>query len=91
LAHTKKKFRWLLPATLGKDGMSTIDDDNQIFFVVVNDEGQHSIWPDFKPVPAGWRENGFKGVKKDCLEHIATVWTDMRPLSLQRTDPGAQS
>jgi MbtH protein len=63
--------------------MSTIDDD-QVFLVVVNAEGQHSIWPDFKPVPDGWREIGFKGLKKICLEHIAAVWTDMRPLSFQQ-------
>ncbi|WP_332775495.1 MbtH family protein [Polaromonas sp.] len=64
--------------------VSTIDDENRVFSVVVNDEGQHSIWPDFKPVPAGWQETDFKGLKKDCLEHIAKVWTDTRPLSLQR-------
>lgn len=49
--------------------------------VVVNGEGQHSIWPDFKPVPQGWDQTDFRGLKKDCLEHIAQVWTDMRPLS----------
>lgn len=71
--------------------MSMIDDDDQIFLVVANAEGQHSIWPDFKSVPDGWREIGFKGLKKDCLEHIAAVWTDMRPLSLQRRmDPGGK-
>jgi MbtH protein len=64
--------------------MSTIDDENQQFAVVVNGEGQYSIWPTFKAVPEGWEETGFVGVKKYCLEHIATVWTDMRPLSLQR-------
>ncbi len=31
--------------------MSGIDDENQQFFVVVNDEGRHSIWPDFKASP----------------------------------------
>jgi MbtH protein len=64
--------------------MSTLDDEEQQFSVVVNDEGQYSIWPDFKPVPDGWRETGFTGLKKDCLAHIAQAWTDMRPLSLQR-------
>ncbi len=72
--------------------MSTIDDENQVFFVVVNAEGQHSVWPDFKPVPEGWRQTGFQGLKKDCLEHIAKAWTDMRPLSLQqRMNPGGNA
>ena len=48
--------------------MSNIDDEEQTFLVVVNDEGQHSIWPDFKAVPAGWHELGFSGLKQDCLE-----------------------
>jgi MbtH protein len=61
--------------------MSTLDDDSQVFSVVINGEGQYSIWPDFKSLPAGWRDAGFKGLKKECLEHIATVWTDMKPLS----------
>ena len=64
--------------------MSTIDNEEQTFSVVVNEEGQYSIWPDFKPIPPGWHEAGFKGVKKLCLEHIAKVWADMRPLSLQK-------
>lgn len=64
--------------------MNALDDEDQLFSVVINDEGQHSIWPDFKPVPDGWRKTGVGGLKKDCLAHIALVWTDMRPLSLQR-------
>ena len=55
--------------------------------VVVNHEEQYSIWPDWKEIPAGWREAGMTGTKDACLEHIKTVWTDMRPLSLrQRMD-----
>jgi MbtH protein len=35
-------------------------------------------------VPAGWREVGVSGPKAECLAHIETVWTDMRPASLRR-------
>jgi len=36
--------------------MSTnpFDDDDGRFFVLVNDEEQHSLWPAFADVPAGW-------------------------------------
>jgi MbtH protein len=51
--------------------------------VVVNDEEQYSIWPASRPVPAGWRPGGVTGSKAECLDHIATVWTDMRPASLR--------
>lgn len=54
-----------------------------IFRVVVNDEEQYSIWPDGKELPPGWREEGFTGPKVQCLAHIDSVWTDMRPRSLR--------
>jgi MbtH protein len=54
------------------------------FVVVMNDEEQYSIWPAGKPIPAGWRENGPTADKQVCLDHIAKVWTDMRPLSLRK-------
>jgi MbtH protein len=54
------------------------------YIVVINHEEQYSIWPDFKDLPAGWRDAGFRGHKSACLEHINTVWTDMRPLSLRK-------
>ena len=30
------------------------DDENGRFFVLVNDENQHSLWPTFSDIPAGW-------------------------------------
>jgi MbtH protein len=58
--------------------------DTTEFAVVINDEGQYSIWPSYKTIPAGWRAEGKRGNKADCLAHIDAVWTDMRPLSLRR-------
>jgi MbtH protein len=60
------------------------DDDDTLFNVVVNHEEQYSIWPDYKPIPLGWRAAGKHGKKKECLDFIEQVWTDMRPLSLRR-------
>ena len=51
--------------------------------VVVNDEEQYSVWPAERPLPAGWRSTGFTGDRADCLAHIDTVWTDMRPRSVR--------
>ena len=53
------------------------------YFVVVNDEEQYSIWPEHREPPAGWTRVGQARAKEDCLEHIETVWTDMRPRSLR--------
>ncbi|MFB7631993.1 MbtH family protein [Streptomyces sp. NPDC056149] len=55
-----------------------------IYRVVRNDEEQHSIWWADRPLPAGWYAEGTEGSREECLRHIDTVWTDMRPLSLRR-------
>jgi MbtH protein len=59
-------------------------DDNTDFTVVVNHEEQYSIWPSYKPIPAGWRSEGKTGKKAECLAYIDEVWVDMRPLSLRK-------
>jgi len=64
--------------------MNDEHEDLTIYKVVVNHEEQYSIWPDYREPPLGWREVGKVGSKTECLDHIKTVWTDMRPLSLRR-------
>jgi len=59
-------------------------EDNRIYKVVLNHEEQYSIWPAERENPAGWREDGTRGTKQECLSHIEEVWTDMRPLSLRK-------
>lgn len=59
------------------------DDDVRAYAVVTNDEEQYSIWLVDRPLPAGWKEVGFRGMKTACLAHVETVWTDMRPKSLR--------
>jgi MbtH protein len=61
--------------------------DKTIFKVVVNHEGQYSIWPAFRENAPGWKDAGKTGTKEECLAHIETVWTDMRPLSLRDKTP----
>jgi MbtH protein len=61
-----------------------VDEDDTMYRVVVNDEAQYSIWAADRDVPPGWREVGKVGTKTACLAHIEEVWTDMRPLSLQK-------
>jgi MbtH protein len=59
-------------------------EDLTVYSVVVNDEEQYSIWPADQECPKGWTAVGTQGVKKECLDYIAGVWTDMRPLSLRK-------
>lgn len=54
------------------------------YTVVVNHEEQYSIWPADRELPLGWREEGKRGTREECLAHIEVVWTDMRPLSVRQ-------
>ncbi|MFG2004644.1 MbtH family protein [Spirillospora sp. NPDC048911] len=65
--------------------MSTnpFDDEDGRFLVVVNDEDQHSLWPVFTEVPAGWRMVFGEASRAECLEYVERNWTDMRPRSLR--------
>ena len=63
--------------------MNNEDTENTKYKVVVNDEGQYSIWASDRPNPDGWRDAPRSGSKSECLAYIKEVWTDMRPLSLR--------
>ncbi|MFB7171722.1 MbtH family protein [Streptomyces sp. NPDC056254] len=67
--------------------MSTnpFDDDEGRFLVLVNDEGQHSLWPSFADVPGGWTIALGENTRGACLDFVEANWTDLRPRSLART------
>lgn len=58
------------------------EDENGTFHVLVNEEGQHSLWPTFIDVPAGWTIVHASDARAACLDYINKNWTDMRPNSL---------
>jgi len=58
------------------------DDADGTFYVLVNDEGQHSLWPAFAAVPAGWATAHGEASRAECLDYVERNWTDMRPKSL---------
>ena len=59
-------------------------EEQTIFNVVMNHEGQYSIWPTFKLIPIGWSSVGKKGTKAECLTYIKEVWTDITPLTVRK-------
>lgn len=61
------------------------------FFVLVNDEGQHSLWPAFVEVPAGWTAVHGETTRDSCVEYVNENWTDMRPATLVRAMAGTAS
>ncbi len=70
------------------------DDEEGRFYVLVNDEEQHSLWPSFAEVPAGWRIVFGEGGRAPALEYIESNWVDMRPRSLREamdSEPTAEA
>ena len=66
------------------------EDPEGTYLVLVNDEGQYSLWPDFVAVPAGWTVALPATTRDACLDHIHQVWTDLRPRSLVEAMDRAQ-
>ncbi|MFI1186187.1 MbtH family protein [Streptomyces californicus] len=67
------------------------DDEDGTYLVLVNDEGQHSLWPAFAEVPAGWSVAHPEDTRQACLDYVEENWTDLRPRSLvesTKSDPG---
>lgn len=58
------------------------DDPDATFKVLVNDEGQHSLWPAFATVPDGWSVALADTNRQTCLAYVEEHWTDLRPKSL---------
>ena len=58
------------------------EDEDGRYLVLVNDEGQHSLWPTFADVPAGCTVAFGEDSRAACLEYVEKNWTDLRPKSL---------
>jgi MbtH protein len=58
------------------------DDADGVFLVVVNDEGQHALWPEFAEIPAGWTGVHGPAGREECLAYVEEHWVDIRPRSL---------
>jgi uncharacterized protein YbdZ (MbtH family) len=84
--HSALAWDMLEEAPIVLEGSVTnnpFDDDSGTFFVLVNDEEQHSLWPTFADVPAGWRVVFGEAGRAECLEYIEREWPDIRPKSLR--------
>lgn len=67
------------------------EDEEGTYLVLRNDEGQHSLWPSFVDVPAGWQTAFGEHRRQECLDYVEANWTDMRPASLIEAMSAEQS
>lgn len=58
------------------------EDPEARYLAIMNDEGQHSLWPASIDVPDGWVVVHDTDTRSHCVGYIEENWTDMRPKSL---------
>jgi MbtH protein len=68
--------------------INPFDDPDAHFSVVVNDELQYSLWPDYADIPFGWNVALRRKPRQECLDFIRKHWTDLRPRRLTADSPG---
>ena len=80
---------WLDRATRNEAAVTNpFEDADALYRVLVNDEGQHSLWPAGIAVPDGWVTAHDTDSRANCLDYVERHWTDMRPTSLVRAERG---
>jgi amino acid adenylation domain-containing protein/thioester reductase-like protein len=60
-----------------------------LLVVVVNDLGQHSLWPTGRDVPPGWHRRSRPMPRGECLAAVERSWTGITPRSVRRRGRGA--
>ena len=50
--------------------------DGDLFKVLANSKGQHSLWPAKKEIPEGWDCVFAPASRNACLDFVEANWTD---------------
>jgi amino acid adenylation domain-containing protein/thioester reductase-like protein len=75
-------------SALPQQALDSSPEENHL--IVVNSEGQYSVWPARLAVPAGWRPEGQAMRKDACLAVIAAEWPDIAPMSIRDAGPASR-
>lgn len=71
----------------GRVRVNPFDDPSALLRVLVNEQGQYSLWPDDLEVPAGWSTVCAGLDQTQAVEYVEAVWTDLRPLDAREDAP----
>jgi MbtH protein len=67
---------------MSSSNSNPFENESGSYLVLVNDEGQHSLWPSFIEIPTGWQQTYGPDSRAECLRIVDERWTDLRPKSL---------
>lgn len=68
--------------------MNPFDDTEATFRVLVNERGQHSLWPEPADMPRGWVAVFGPEAHAECLAYVDAFWLDITP---RRLDDGVRA
>jgi uncharacterized protein YbdZ (MbtH family) len=71
-----------LKNTPDKSPQNGVTIDGNFFVILINDDGQYSLWPALKDIPPGWVKLEFSGSKDECTAYIDENWKNIQPKSL---------
>lgn len=57
------------------EALNPFDDDSLRFIVLVNERGEHSLWPIFAAEPKGWMCVHGPASRGECLDWVDAHWT----------------
>lgn len=66
------------------ESLNPFDDEQQTCCILCNDQQQHSLWPDFSAVPAGWNAVFGPASREHCVSWLEQHWQDIRPVSQRK-------
>lgn len=57
---------------------SPFEDQGISYSILINGEGQYSLWPATLEVPGGWTVAFAQRSRQECLDYVNRVWTSLR-------------
>ncbi len=58
--------------------VNPFDEPKNQFIVLINHNGQYSLWPEFRQIPSGWKNIFGPTTKNDCIQYVESNWQDIR-------------
>jgi len=69
--------------------VNLFEDESQSYWILVNADNQHSLWPESVPVPAGWRVIHGPAQRGAAVHFVDLHWTDLQSSApVQRSATG---
>lgn len=72
---------------MDQSGTNPFENESGVYRVLTNTAGEHSLWPDSVPVPAGWDTAFGPEARAVCLGYVEEHWTALAPAGARGRGP----